>query len=153
MTAGIGTNAGIAATDAPACGDAGGCAAGFGLREQPAITAATATSASVLRLGIPHRLHSPAMAAPAQPATAVESDRGFFGHPRGLATLFFTEMWERFSYYGTRAILILFMTAAATTGGLGFDVPNASAIYATYVSSVWYLPLVGGWLADKFLGA
>ena len=56
------------------------------------------------------------------------SDSSFFGHPRGLATLFFTEMWERFSYYGTRALLILFMTADTSTGGLGFDVPKAAAI-------------------------
>src|SRR5256884_3173645 len=80
-------------------------------------------------------------------------DRGFFGHPRGLSTLFFTEMWERFSYYGMRALLTLYMTSKAIDGGLGFDERYASAIYATYVSSVWYLPLVGGWLADKFLGA
>src|ERR1041385_7242774 len=80
-------------------------------------------------------------------------DRGFFGHPWGLSTLFFTEMWERFSYYGMRALLTLYMTSKVIEGGLGFDERYASAIYATYVSSVWYLPLVGGWLADKFLGA
>src|ERR1051326_6615896 len=80
-------------------------------------------------------------------------DHGFFGHPWGLSTLFFTEMWERFSYYGMRALLTLYMTSKAIDGGLGFDERYASAIYATYVSSVWYLPLVGGWLADKVLGA
>jgi proton-dependent oligopeptide transporter, POT family len=80
-------------------------------------------------------------------------DKGFFGHPRGLSTLFFTEMWERFSYYGMRAILTLYMTKSLVEGGLGFDEKYASVIYATYVSSVWYLPLVGGWLADKVLGA
>jgi POT family proton-dependent oligopeptide transporter len=80
-------------------------------------------------------------------------DRGFFGHPRGLSTLFFTEMWERFSYYGMRAILTLYMTKSLVEGGLGFDEKYASVIYATYVSSVWYLPLVGGWLADRYLGA
>jgi POT family proton-dependent oligopeptide transporter len=80
-------------------------------------------------------------------------DHGFFGHPRGLSTLFFTEMWERFSYYGMRALLTLYMTSKAVDGGLGFDEAYSSVIYATYVSSVWYLPLVGGWLADKFLGA
>src|SRR5258707_8788709 len=80
-------------------------------------------------------------------------DRGFFGHPRGLSTLFFTEMWERFSYYGMRAILTLYMTKQLAEGGLGFDEKYASLIYATYVSSVWYLPLIGGWLADKVLGA
>ena len=88
--------------------------------------------------------------------TAVTSlgsdDRGFFGHPWGLSTLFFTEMWERFSYYGMRALLTLYMTSKAIDGGLGFDERYASAIYATYVSSVWYLPLVGGWLAVCVLG-
>ena len=87
------------------------------------------------------------------PGSAAALDRGFFGHPRGLSTLFFTEMWERFSYYGMRALLTLYMTSKAVDGGLGFDEKYASVIYATYVSSVWYLPLVGGWLADKFLGA
>jgi POT family proton-dependent oligopeptide transporter len=82
-----------------------------------------------------------------------KDDKGFFGHPRGLSTLFFTEMWERFSYYGMRALLTLYMTSKAIDGGLGFDEAYSGAIYATYVSSVWYLPLIGGWLADKFLGA
>jgi POT family proton-dependent oligopeptide transporter len=80
------------------------------------------------------------------------SDTSFFGHPRGLSTLFFTEMWERFSYYGTRAILILFMTNAVTGGGLGFDVPKASAIYGMYAAMVYLLGLPGGWIADRFLG-
>jgi len=78
---------------------------------------------------------------------------GFFRHPRGLSTLFYTEMWERFSYYGMRAILTLYMTKALTEGGLAFDEKYAGQIYATYVSSVWYLPLIGGWLADKIFGA
>ena len=78
---------------------------------------------------------------------------GFFGHPRGLSTLFYTEMWERFSYYGMRAILTLYMTKALAEGGLAFDEKYAGQIYATYVSSVWYLPLIGGWLADKIFGA
>jgi POT family proton-dependent oligopeptide transporter len=80
-------------------------------------------------------------------------DRAFFGHPRGLSTLFFTEMWERFSYYGMRALLTLYMTKTLAEGGLAFDEKYASLIYATYVAAVWYLPLIGGWLADKFLGA
>jgi POT family proton-dependent oligopeptide transporter len=80
-------------------------------------------------------------------------ERRFFGHPRGLSTLFFTEMWERFSYYGMRAILTLYMTKTLAEGGLAFDEKYASLIYATYVSSVWYLPLIGGWLADKIFGA
>lgn len=77
---------------------------------------------------------------------------GFFGHPRGLATLFFTEMWERFSYYGMRALLILFMTASAASGGLAMGVVEAGAIYGIYTSSVYLLSLPGGWLADTFLG-
>ncbi len=80
------------------------------------------------------------------------TDTSFFGHPRGLSTLFFTEMWERFSYYGTRAILILFMTAAASKGGLGFDAARASAIYGLYTSIAYMLALPGGWMADRFLG-
>src|SRR5262249_21654803 len=86
-------------------------------------------------------------------ATPAVIDRGFFGHPRGLSTLFFTEMWERFSYYGMRAILTLYMTKALVVGGLGFGEKYAALIYATYVSSVWYLPLIGGWLAAKAFGA
>src|SRR5215203_1576799 len=85
--------------------------------------------------------------------TTAIKDRSFFGHPGGLSTLFFTEMWERFSYYGMRAILTLYMTKTFAEGGLGFDEKYASIIYATYVSSVWYLPLVGGWLADRVFGA
>jgi proton-dependent oligopeptide transporter, POT family len=85
--------------------------------------------------------------------TSPAFDRSFFGHPGGLSTLFFTEMWERFSYYGMRAILTLYMTKTIAEGGMAFDERYASIIYATYVSSVWYLPLVGGWLADKIFGA
>src|ERR1043165_2720267 len=80
-------------------------------------------------------------------------ERTFFGHPRGLSTLFFTEMWERFSYYGMRAILTLYMTKSFAEGGLGFDEKYASIIYATYVSSVWFFPLPGGGLADRIFGA
>src|SRR6266849_10970718 len=84
---------------------------------------------------------------------AASADRSFFGHPRGLSTLFFTEMWERFSYYGMRALLTLYMTKSLAEGGLGFDEKYAGVIYATYVSSVLYLPLIGGWLADRVFGA
>lgn len=80
------------------------------------------------------------------------STKTFFGHPRGLATLFFTEMWERFSYYGMRALLILFMTTAATSGGLGFDDLTAGAIYGLYTMGVYLLALPGGWLADHIIG-
>lgn len=76
----------------------------------------------------------------------------FMGHPRGLATLFFTEMWERFSYYGMRAILVLFMVDAVTTGGLGLDDKTATAIYGLYTMFVYLLALPGGWLADKLIG-
>ena len=87
------------------------------------------------------------------PASAsVAADTSFYGHPRGLQTLFFTEMWERFSYYGMRAILILFMTASVASGGLGFDAATAGAVYGTYVSMVYITSLPGGWLADRFLG-
>jgi POT family proton-dependent oligopeptide transporter len=79
-------------------------------------------------------------------------DRAFFGHPRGLSTLFFTEMWERFSYYGMRALLILFMTAAPATGGLGFDTATAGAVYGLYTSMVYMVTLPGGWIADRLLG-
>lgn len=79
-------------------------------------------------------------------------DARFFGHPRGLATLFMTELWERFSYYGMRALLILFMTATVSGGGLGFDVAKAGAIYGLYTSMVYMLSLPGGWIADRFLG-
>jgi proton-dependent oligopeptide transporter, POT family len=79
-------------------------------------------------------------------------DTSFFGHPRGLATLFFTEMWERFSYYGQRAILILYMTAPLAGGGLGFAVPKAGAIYGLYTALAYLAGLPGGWVADRYLG-
>jgi len=83
---------------------------------------------------------------------APPGDRAFFGHPRGLSTLFFTEMWERFSYYGMRALLILFMTASPSVGGLGFNTALAGAIYGLYTSSVYMACLPGGWIADRLLG-
>lgn len=79
-------------------------------------------------------------------------ENGFLGHPRGLSVLFFTEMWERFSYYGMRALLILFMTAAVADGGLGFDVARAGAIYGLYTASVYLTALPGGWIADRVIG-
>jgi POT family proton-dependent oligopeptide transporter len=83
---------------------------------------------------------------------APADDTGFFGHPRGLATLFFTEMWERFSYYGMRAFLILYMVAPATQGGLGFADRDAASIYGTYTGSAWAASILGGLAADRFLG-
>ena len=79
-------------------------------------------------------------------------DRGFFGHPRGLSTLFFTEMWERFSYYGMRAFLIYYMTASVAAGGLGFAVADAGTIYGLYTGSAWGAAILGGIAADRFLG-
>jgi POT family proton-dependent oligopeptide transporter len=77
----------------------------------------------------------------------------FGGHPRGLATLFFTELWERFSYYGMRAILTLYMVAPVAQGGLGFEVKHAASVYGTYTMSVYLTGLPGGMLADRLLGA
>ncbi len=82
----------------------------------------------------------------------VREDTRFFGHPRGLATLFFTEMWERFSYYGMRALLILFMTAPVSGGGLGFSVVKSGAIYGFYTAMVYLVSLPGGWVADRLTG-
>ena len=65
------------------------------------------------------------------------TDTHWFGHPRGLSTLFFTEMWERFSYYGMRAFLILYMVAPASQGGLGFADADAASIYGTYTGAAW----------------
>src|SRR5512135_1979790 len=95
------------------------------------------------------------MAIPSDSDASLEmtrSDTSFFGHPRGLATLFFTEMWERFSYYGMRALLILFMTAPASRGGLEFPVTKAGAIYGLYTAMVYLLSLPGGWVADRITG-
>ena len=81
-----------------------------------------------------------------------DPNTSFFGHPRGLLTLFVTEMWERFSYYGMRAILFLFMTADIANGGLGFAPEKAGPIYAMYTSLVYLTTVPGGWIADNFLG-
>jgi POT family proton-dependent oligopeptide transporter len=78
--------------------------------------------------------------------------RTLFGQPRGLATLFLTEMWERFTYYGMRAILILFMVSAASEGGLGIDDKTASSIYGLFVAGSYLLSLLGGWIADRLVG-
>ncbi|MFQ5768670.1 MAG: peptide MFS transporter, partial [Acidobacteriota bacterium] len=78
-------------------------------------------------------------------------DKQFMGHPRGLATLFFTELWERFSYYGMRGLLLLYMTDKAR-GGMGLGVGEASAIYGLYTFGVYALALPGGWIADRLVG-
>ncbi|MGH7592440.1 MAG: peptide MFS transporter [Gemmatimonadales bacterium] len=77
---------------------------------------------------------------------------GFFGHPAGLRTLFFVEMWERFSYYGMRAILVLFMTAPIAAGGFGWTAAKAGPVYGLYTSMVYLMSLPGGWIADRMLG-
>jgi POT family proton-dependent oligopeptide transporter len=84
---------------------------------------------------------------------ALHETGGLGGHPAGLTTLFFTEMWERFSYYGMRALLMLFMVKTAAEGGLGFDTKSAAAIYGTYTMSVYLLTILGGFIADNFIGA
>lgn len=73
-------------------------------------------------------------------------------HPAGLFILFFTEMWERFSYYGMRALLVLFLIAAVTDGGWGWSRENAGFLYGLYTSLVYFTPLIGGWIADRYLG-
>jgi len=74
------------------------------------------------------------------------------GHPKGLYLLFFTEMWERFSYYGMRAILILYLTKKLMEGGLGMDEKDATLLYGYFTGFVYFTPLIGGWLADRYLG-
>jgi proton-dependent oligopeptide transporter, POT family len=85
-------------------------------------------------------------------ATARPAGKQWFGHPRGLSTLFFTEMWERFSYYGMRGLLILFLVASVQTGGFGMTDSTAAAIYGLYTASVYLMALPGGWIADRLLG-
>ncbi|TDB72292.1 peptide MFS transporter [Micromonospora sp. KC723] len=79
--------------------------------------------------------------------------RTFFGHPRALSTLFLTEMWERFSFYGMRAILVLYLTAAVTDDGLGMRESTANAVYGSYNAMVYLMALPGGWVADRLIGA
>ena len=80
-------------------------------------------------------------------------DTSFFGHPRGLATLFFTEMWERFTYYGMRALLVLFLVDAIANGGFGLTDKSATAIYGLFTAAVYLVALPGGWIADQLIGA
>jgi proton-dependent oligopeptide transporter, POT family len=76
-----------------------------------------------------------------------------FGHPRGIVTLFLTEMWERFSFYGLRAILYFFLIATAAGGGLGLPKPTATAVVGVYSALIYLFALPGGWIADRILGA
>jgi POT family proton-dependent oligopeptide transporter len=94
---------------------------------------------------------TPATAGTPSAAEIVEN-RSFFGHPRGLGTLFFVEMWERFSYYGLRPLLILFMTAALLDGGFGYERTQAASIVGIYGACVYLASLPGGWIADRWLG-
>ncbi|MFR9676645.1 peptide MFS transporter [Streptomyces sp. TR06-5] len=79
-------------------------------------------------------------------------ERTFFGHPRGLATLFMTEMWERFSFYGMRALLVLYLTAQVADGGLAMKASTATALYAVYNATVYLLAVPGGWFGDRVWG-
>ncbi len=81
-----------------------------------------------------------------------DTDRAFFGHPAGLKTLFFTEMWERLSYYGARTFLVIYMTTEVALGGRGMSDGSAGLVMALYMSSVYLLSLPGGWIADRFMG-
>jgi POT family proton-dependent oligopeptide transporter len=84
---------------------------------------------------------------------SLSDNTGIFGHPRGLSTLFFTELWERFSYYGMRSILVLYMVAPVASGGLGFDVKSAATLYGSYTMWVYLTGLPGGLAADRLFGA
>src|ERR1700710_997994 len=77
----------------------------------------------------------------------------FLGHPKGLAILFLTEMWERFTFYGMRALLVLFLVSAVSSGGFGLDDKTATAIYGLYNAAVYLAALPGGWVADRLIGA
>ncbi|GHE80467.1 peptide MFS transporter [Thalassotalea profundi] len=81
-----------------------------------------------------------------------QTEKTFFGQPLGLQTLFFTEMWERMSYYGMRMLLVLFMTATLQEGGLALTVASATAIYGLYTGCVYFMGLPGGWISDRLLG-
>lgn len=82
----------------------------------------------------------------------IESQGTIFGHPKGLYLLFFTEMWERFSYYGMRGILILYMTKLWIENGLNIPESSASLIYGFFTGFVYFTPIIGGWIADKYIG-
>ncbi|ADD43595.1 peptide MFS transporter [Stackebrandtia nassauensis] len=85
--------------------------------------------------------------------TTASNDRSFFGHPWALATLFSTELWERFSFYGMRAILVLFLTASVANGGWGWAAGDANALYGVYNGFVYLMALPGAWIADRLIGA
>ncbi|HEY6844198.1 MAG TPA: MFS transporter, partial [Thermoanaerobaculia bacterium] len=80
------------------------------------------------------------------------AEKQWFGHPRGLATCFLTEMWERFSYYGMRALLMLYMVGSVLKPGLGFSVQKSAQIYSIYTAMVYLMGVPGGFIADRWLG-
>src|SRR3984893_10999658 len=89
---------------------------------------------------------------PASDLIAAAPAATFLRQPRGLATLFFTEMWERFTYYGMRSVLILFLVGAVSGGGLGYDDQTASSVYGLYICATYLFALLGGWIADRLIG-
>ncbi|GGH38567.1 peptide MFS transporter [Microbacterium album] len=93
-----------------------------------------------------------ASASSSQPSPSATGDRRFFGHPLGLFSLATTELWERFSYYGMRAILLLFLTAELAESGLGLDTALGQSLVAIYGTGVYLLTIVGGWIADRIIG-
>src|SRR5258708_7861974 len=80
-------------------------------------------------------------------------DKAFLGHPKGLQTLFLTEFWERYSFYGMRGLLVYFLTDTAANHGLGLSPESGNSFYAIYNSLVYLLALPGGWIADRIWGA
>ena len=85
-------------------------------------------------------------------STSNTNEFSLLGHKPALFVLFFTEMWERFSYYGMRAIFVLFLTATFTDGGWEWTRERALGLLGIYTSSVYLTPIIGGWIADKFTG-
>ena len=84
--------------------------------------------------------------------TSLASQKTMFGHPIGLYVLFFTEMWERFSYYGMRALLVLYISSTVGDGGLGWTKSNAIELYGWYTMLVYVMSIPGGIIADRYLG-
>ena len=80
------------------------------------------------------------------------NQKTILGHPSGLFTLFFTEMWERFSYYGMRAILVLFLISSIDNEGWGWERSDALVLYGWYTGLVYITPIFGGLIADRFIG-
>lgn len=90
---------------------------------------------------------------PTEEPSGTPPGRSFFGHPWGLSTLFMTEMWERFSYYGMKAILLYYMYYQAAHGGLGLDKTLATSLVSVYGAALYMSGIAGGWVADRLIGA